>query len=594
MCSIYGCIGKNFRDIESTFSKELHHRGPDDSGFYVDNEAQVSLGHTRLSIIDLSTNAHQPMSSKNDRYTIVFNGEVYNYREIKRDLENMGVHFFSQSDTEVVLQSFIAWGEKCLDRFRGMFAFAVYDKHTKELFLARDRFGIKPLIYTFADGQFIFTSELSPLMKSGLISSELDEDAVKDYFTYGAVQQPKTILRDVFHLPPSHYMWLKPDLSYQIRRYYDYVDEAKKLPTINSYNEAVRQVRHMLEEVTQYHMVSDVEVGAFLSGGVDSTATVALMNRHVSKPINTFSVGFACRTEVDDERSVAANTAKFLGTEHHEIVLDDAYIAEIFDEFIASLDQPSIDGINTYIVSKETSKSLKVALSGLGGDEIFAGYPHFMKIMHASKRTRGVLSRFGSWLNSLRPNRFTIQFAINGLAPEKAMLKMRSLRQDSCHETTELPKTLSTIQRVSKTEIDHYMLNTLLRDNDVLSMAHSLEVRPILLDHKLLELAFSLPDNFKVRKGRLKSVFVDAVKDIIPEEVWQHKKKGFEMPFTTWMNGVLNAKVQQVAENAQNTKFVESSNMEKFLQRAKNRKLKRKDWLTFVFFAWVENNGVTA
>jgi asparagine synthase (glutamine-hydrolysing) len=318
------------------------------------------------------------------------------------------------------------------------------------------------------------------------------------------------------------------------------------------------------------------------------------MNRHVSKPINTFSVGFACRTEVDDERSVAANTAKFLGTEHHEIVLDDVYIAEIFDEFIASLDQPSIDGINTYIVSKETSKSLKVALSGLGGDEIFAGYPHFMKIMHASTRKRGELSRFGSWLHSLRPNRFTVQFAINGLAPEKAMLKMRSLRQDSCHETTELPKTLSTIQRVSKTEIDHYMLNTLLRDNDVLSMAHSLEVRPILLDHKLVELAFSLPDNFKVRKGRLKSVFVDAVKDIIPEEVWRHKKKGFEMPFATWMNGVLNAKVQQVAENAQSTKFVESSNMEKFLHRAKNRKLKRKDWLTFVFFAWVENNGVTA
>ena len=590
MCSIYGCIGKNFQNIESTFSKELHHRGPDDHGSYVDKETQVSLGHTRLSIIDLTTQAHQPMSSEN--YTLVFNGEIYNYEEIKKELENNGIKFNSKSDTEVVLQSFIIWGEKCLKRFRGMFAFAIYNKQTKELFLARDRFGIKPLIYTFTNNQFLFTSELSPLIKSGLITTKLNKDSVNDYFTYGAVQQPKTILKNVYHLPPSHYMWVKQNLTHEIKRYYDYVAEAKKLPPIKSYTKATQQVRNMLEEVTKYHLVSDVEIGAFLSGGVDSTATVALMNKYTNKPINTFSVGFKNKTEVNDERQIAANTAKYLKTNHHEIVLDDAYIANIFDEFINSLDQPSSDGINTFIVSKETSKNIKVALSGLGGDEIFAGYPHFMKIMRASKRKRGLISKGASSLNDLYPNKYTMKFAINGLTPEKATFKIRTIQKNKNQNILKLPKTLSTIQKISKTEIDYYMLNTLLRDNDALSMANSLEVRPILLDHKLVELAFSLNDNFKIRKNKLKSVFVDAVKDIIPNEVWQHKKKGFDMPFTTWMNGVLNEKIYNLAKKEQNNKFKTINYMKKYLTRAKNKKLKQKDWMTFIFFAWIEKNKV--
>ena len=595
MCSIYGCIGKNYSDIEPLFSKELNHRGPDDGGFFVDNEAKVSLGHTRLSIIDLSAHGHQPMVNKDNRYTIVFNGEVYNYQEIRNELEKLGHAFNSQSDTEVILQSFIEWEEKCLDKFRGMFAFVIYDKNTNELFLARDRFGIKPLIYTFTNEDFLFSSELSPLMKSGFIPSVLNEASVSDYFAYGAVQQPKTIIKNAYYLMPGHYMKVDIGLNYHIEKYYDLVTESKKIEHIDSYDEAVIMVRKALEEATRYHLVADVDVGAFLSGGVDSTAVVALMNHYVNKPINTFSVGFDQQGEVKDELSIAANTAKMLHTNHNEIVVDEQYIINIFDDFIDSIDQPSIDGINTYIVSRETSKNIKVALSGLGGDEIFAGYPHFKNIYENIDTNKNIYTLLGIQLNKIKPNRFTNHFELIGLSPEEGVLKTRILdKRQSYPIEIEDRSDLSTIQRITKVEIDNYLLSTLLRDNDVLSMANSLEVRPILLDHKLVELVFSLADNYKIRDKRLKAIFIDSVKDIIPEETWQRKKTGFEMPFATWMNGVLNSRVRSVAENAQKSRLLTTEIVQSFLKRANNKKLKRNDWILFVFFSWIEKNGVKA
>ncbi|MFM2484517.1 asparagine synthase (glutamine-hydrolyzing) [Celerinatantimonas yamalensis] len=596
MCSIYGSLGKNYKNIETIFSKELHHRGPDGSGIYYDDTESLVLGHTRLSIIDLSNHAHQPMSDESNSCVLVFNGEIYNYKEIKQELILLGYSFSTSSDTEVVLKGYMQWGEECVKHFRGMFAFCIYDKHKNELFLARDRFGIKPLIYSFLDGQFIFSSELKPFLTSNIISKKLSLEAIGEYFQYGSVNQPSTILDGVHQLMPGHSMKVKLDKTHEIKRYYDYVIESAKLPKIESYEEAVVKVREELEIATKYHMVADVDVGAFLSGGVDSTAVVAMMNHYSSKQINTFSVGFKSKINIEDETDIASRSAKKLGCKHHNIKIDDAYIKNIFDDFVTSIDQPSVDGINTYIVSLETAKDIKVALSGLGGDEIFAGYPHFKAVSEYAQQKRGFVSFLGKKLNHLRPNRFTNKYDFVGEDEAVALYKQRTIHKDLSKvlqkklpiNDFQLSTHLSSLQKISKAEIDKYMLNTLLRDNDVLSMAHSLEVRPILLDHKLVELAFSLDDSFKVRNGMLKSVFVDSVKDIIPAEVWQREKTGFEMPFSNWMNGVLNDHFKAVVHNKLASDIFLLDYLTDLRKRVISKKLKRSDWLVFVFLCWLE------
>ncbi len=603
MCGIFGIIGEEVnRSAESTFLSCLGHRGPDDHGAYTDSVNNVLLGQTRLAIIDLSNRAHQPMIA-NDNFVIVFNGEIYNYKELRKELMALGHSFNTQSDTEVILRSYIQWKEDALPKLRGMFAFIIYDKINKTLFLARDRFGIKPLIYSFHDSKLFLSSELHPFFKSGVIPIEIDYLSIQDYFRFGSVSQPKTILKGAQQLKPSHFMSVNiTDLSYEIKKYYDLSEEIVNRKQNLTYNDAVKATRSALEDATLNHLVADVEVGAFLSGGVDSSAVVGLMKNYVNVPINTFSVGFKVRTEVDDELSVAKNTAKHLGTRHHEVVLDDMYVLNIFDQFIDSLDQPSIDGINTFIVSKEARSRVKVALSGLGGDEIFAGYQHFVTIMKGVLRKRSIFTWMGERLDEIRPNKFTRSMRFAGLNSEEGVAIRRSIHKSPSEvllasngnfDIEPQPKYLSNLQRISKAELDNYLLNTLLRDNDVLSMANSMEVRPILLDHKLVELAISLPDEFKIRNGLKKSVFVDAVNDIIPQETYKRRKTGFEMPFVYWMNGILNQRVQKTLDFAGKFEILQPKTLQELKHRAQNAKLIRKDWIYFIFFAWLEGRGLT-
>jgi len=596
MCGIFGNIGRKFRNIDDVFSTHLKHRGPDDSGVYYDESQALVLGHRRLSIIDLSNYAHQPMVDQNNNYALVFNGEVYNYLDLRKELEKLGRKFISNSDTEVVLQSYIAWGASCVEHFRGMFAFCIYDKNKNELFLARDRFGIKPLFYNFSELEgFVFSSELKPILKSDLWPKKLCKEALTDYLYYGSVQQPRTILEGFYSLMPGHAMTVRMDYSHNIYKYYDFVKESLSIPSPNKYCDAVTQVRNELECATQFHMIGDVEVGAFLSGGVDSTAVVALMQQRSSQPIHTFCLGFSKKENVEDETDIATRSAKYIGTKHHNIKIDAAYVSDIFDDFIDSLDQPSVDGINTYIVSRETSKELKVALSGLGGDEVFAGYPHFRDISNFAGMERGILTYFSKYIHSIKPNKFTRSLLMRGLAEESSLKLQRKiqspeniLKYSRNDNNIEINTALSSIQRISKSEIDGYMLNTLLRDNDALSMANSLEVRPVLLDHKLAELAFRLNDNFKVRGGQLKSVFIDSVVDLIPPEVAQRRKTGFEMPFASWMNGELNRKVVKVMTLPEAELLFTSNFLKSFRARADRQALKRSDWMILVLLSWLK------
>jgi len=596
MCGIYGAIGNyNSNRLTGEFSAILSHRGPDDYGIFIDNQNNIAIGHTRLSIIDTSINAHQPMSDKTKKYIIVFNGEIYNFQEIKNELISLGYAFNTSSDTEVVLNSYIEYGEHCVHHFRGMFAFCIYDKPKNELFLARDRFGIKPLIYTFLNEQFIFSSELRPFLQSNCISKHISHAAVNEYFRYGSVQQPNTILEGVTQLMPGHSMVVKSDLSHKITRYYDYVDESSKMLEMVSYQDAIIKVRDEFAIATRYHMVADVEVGAFLSGGVDSTAIVAMMKHCGAEKINTFSVGFVNKTHHEDETYIASKSANKLGCKHTNINIDDAYVKAIFDNFIDSIDQPSIDGINTYIVSREAAKEVKVALSGLGGDEIFAGYPHFKTIAQHSQKRKSFVSFVGNNLNGIRPNRFTNNYSYVGVAEDIAVNKHRMLHRD-LNKVLKIQYSfinqqplmnLSPIQKISKKEIDNYLLNTLLRDSDVLSMAHSLEVRPVFLDHKFVELAFSLQDSFKVRGDFLKSVFVDSVKDIIPEEVWRRKKTGFEMPVVDWMNGCLNHRFCELLKTKNADILFTKNFLDSLRSRIELKNAKPLDWSVFVFLAWL-------
>jgi asparagine synthase (glutamine-hydrolysing) len=481
-----------------------------------------------------------------------------------------------------------------------MFAFSVYDKQTEKLFLARDRFGIKPLIYSFLNQQFIFTSELKPLLESNLLPKKLCREAVSEFFQYGSVRQPKTILEGVYQLMPGHTMTVGLDGSHEIRCYYDFVQEAQQRKPLANYKEAVAAVREELEVATRYHMVADVEVGAFLSGGVDSTATVALMQQYSDHPINTFSVGFAQKEGVVDETEVAERTAQALGTKHRSVRIDDRYVDGIIDDFIASLDQPSVDGINTYIVSRETARDIKVALSGLGGDELFAGYPHFATIAGESQLSPGLLSRFGMAINRVRPNRFTKRFEFRGVDAAVALDRQRTinrsldniLKEPVCAQPVSQYPGLTPVQKITVGECDNYLLSTLLRDCDVLSMAHSLEVRPVVLDHKLAELAFSLADGFKIKDGELKSVFVDAVKDLIPQEVWKREKTGFEMPFASWLNGRLNKRFFRITHIPEAKSLFKAGYLKSLRHRIDQRTLKRIDWMSFVFLSWIERYEV--
>ncbi len=600
MCGIWGGVGKTYKSIAHIFSPELKHRGPDGNGVYYDEVNNLVLGHTRLSIIDLSDTSDQPMSDTDNNFQIVFNGEIYNYQEIRDKLILLGYFFSTNSDTEVVLKSYIQWGKECVNYFRGMFAFCIYNKQENYLFFARDRFGIKPIIYSFWENQFFFSSELKPFLKSNILPKSISLEALNEYFKYGSVQQPNTILEGVYHLMPGHSMTVTFEKDYQIDCYYDYSKESAKLPKIESYEDAIIKVRKEFEIATKYHMIADVDVGAFLSGGVDSTAIVALMMNYSRKPINTFSVGFKNKTNIQDETDIASRSAKQLGCYHHNIMIDDDYIKNLFEDFITDIDQPSIDGINTYIVASETGKTIKVALSGLGGDEIFAGYPHFKTIREHAQKKKGILSFCGKQLDLLHPNRFTQRYNYTGISEELALEIQRTIHNKlrgvlsnhlSIINHPTYPQ-LSPIQKISKSEIDKYMLNTLLRDNDVTSMAHSLEVRPVLLDHKLVELAFSLADHFKVRNGMLKSVFVDCVKDIIPAEVWNRKKTGFEMPYSNWMNGALNNIFKDVIHKKFASRIFTSDYMKKLQKRVMTKTLNRNDWGTLVFLCWLDKFSI--
>lgn len=611
MCGIAGALGVSSPDTVSAMTNAIAHRGPDDSGLFFDAATRTALGHRRLSIIDVSACGHQPMAYAAGRYQLVYNGEIYNFAVLRGELESLGHRFVSRSDSEVLLAAYAQWGDACVTRLRGMFAFAIADRDRGELFLARDRMGIKPLYYATRNGTFSFASELRAFLAGKVVEARLDPESMWDYLALGSMPQPRTALRDVTALPPGHTMRVRPDLSFVTTRYWDLAEasrpwreEARGLDA----PAAARRLRELLEEATRLHMIADVPVGAFLSGGIDSTAVVGLMTRASGARIRTFSVGFADDDTVVDERRWARLSARMFDSDHTEVVISGRDIAARFDEVVRAIDQPSLDGTNTFIVSKAAATSLKVALSGLGGDELFAGYAHFRRFYRASRWDR-ILGR-GVRAMQRVPGRLLHDraFLAAGAAERFAMLRLLadeetrsglaarrgSTRLSHLYEPLLRPD-LDAVAQTTYVESRRYLVDTLLRDADAMAMHSSLEVRPVLLDHVLAEFAFALPPSLKLNDRGNKPVLVDAVRDLLPPELLAREKTGFELPLQSWLAGPLCER----ALDAFGSDAARSVFAAPFLDATVNdlragRRPSLRVWAYLVLVEWMRAHGVTA
>jgi len=591
MCGICGVWGEGRADVRAMANvmvAAMHHRGPDDSGVLEDE--RVTLGMTRLAIIDVSHAGHQPMISPDDQVAIVYNGELYNFREERALLEKLGYTFRSTSDTEVVLRMYEHYGDDFLLRMRGMFALAIHDKRAgrERLLLARDQLGIKPLLYTTVRGRLIFASEIKALLASGLVEPEIDPVALRLLLTHGAIVQPHTILRGVKMLLPAHRLVVSEGQEPRVERYWSLGLDRSDLRD-QSYEEQIEAVRHALEESVRSQMVSDVPLGAFLSGGIDSSLLVALMAKHTSgERLKTFSVGFDAEGEHIDETDQAQTTAQFLGTDHSRVVVRGEDVRDRIEQIAYALDQPTVDGVNSYFVSAAARQRVTVAISGTGGDELFAGYPWFeqmafeetqrqaaplksaAKSLLTSVARQPVLDslvplrggyRFGTWRDDA--GFLARYYAANPMfeAPWTARLLARDVRnaahagRSPHHDLSaidELPNG-SVIERVTGLCVRGYTANQLLRDIDAASMAHSLEVRVPFLDPVIADLALSLPDSAKLgndprassdaprsyREAGTKRILLDVAKDLLPRGFDTRPKTGFSMPFNSWLKGPL-------------------------------------------------------
>ncbi len=567
MCGIAGLISSKASDEErelcvGRMCKAMRHRGPDDQGII--SRGPATLGMRRLAIID-PTGGHQPMTSACGRYHIVFNGCIYNHVELRLELAACGYPFQSKCDTEVLLAAFVRWGQDCLCRLRGMFAFAVWDDNDRSLFIARDAFGIKPLYYRHSgfDGSFVFASELNALRASGVVACGIDPQAVADYLAYFAVPAPRTIYRGVFSLLPGECLRLA-DGRLETMRWWRFPSADKTAVASRTAVDFESELRARLDDTVQAHRIADVPVGAFLSGGLDSSAIVALMMRAGATRLRTFSIVF--EEAAFSEAEPARLAAKALGTEHHETLLTGRQVAADLDRLIQAFDQPTGDGINTYYVSQAAhAGGVTVALSGLGGDELFGGYPSFSdlprlarwlpcwRLLPAAVRTAAVqrLNRGGvrqrkladfllyardlSSLCSLQRRVFSTTLGHSLLHPD-----MRTGMDIAPHHpaigrlSAELAGADS-FQIISAWELGTYMADVLLRDSDVMSMAHSIELRVPFIDVPFIEWLWSQPARFKAGGGMQKAALAGALGDLLPDEIRLRRKRGFTLPFPVWM-----------------------------------------------------------
>lgn len=566
MCGICGKININNREVVDArfihkMTEVLKHRGPDDEGIYINGN--VGIGHRRLSIIDLSKDARQPMSNEDKSIWIVCNGEIYNFQELRKVLEKKGHIFCSRSDTEVIIHLYEELGTDCVEKLRGMFAFCIWDEKRKRLFLARDRIGQKPLNYAIKNGNIIFASEIKSILQDPEISREVDINALDSYLTYQYVPAPETMFSGINKLPPAHSLvWENGKIK--IERYWNLNFQNK----INmAEDEFCQRILDLLTEATKIRLVSDVPLGVFLSGGIDSSAIVGLMSKLSSHPVKTFSIGF--EEETFNELKYARKVAKIFATDHHEYIVKPEAL-NILPKIIWHFNEPFADSscIPTYYLSKMTRQEVTVALNGDGGDETFAGYERYVAnkianiynlipqsirknlfsfitaVLPESTRRKDFIKRFKRFAkanDSSRERRYARWMSIfdddlkSNLYSEKLKNRLKGI--DSWNYLLDVYRQSDANNFIDATlfvDIMTYLPGDLLVKIDISSMANSLETRSPFLDHKLMEFAASIPSNLKLKGWTTKYLLKKALTKILPKDILNRRKAGFGVPIGTW------------------------------------------------------------
>lgn len=546
---------------------QLRHRGPDDEGYYLGD--RVALGMRRLSIIDLP-GGHQPISNEDRSIWVVFNGEIYNYRELRQELEQRNHQFSTSSDTEVLVHLYEDFGDECVSRLRGMFAFALWDDRRQRLLLARDRLGIKPLYYREHDGTLAFASEMKALLAVDGVDRTLNLEAVSAFFTFMYVPGPTTIYEGIHEVPPAH-LGVWSDGTFRLSRYWELRPQPDAGKPLAFFTEGLL---HHLKEAIRLHLVSDVQVGAFLSGGIDSSAVVALMAQVSGARPKTITVGFTTEESGFDERPFAREVADRFATDHCECLLS-PQVEDILPAIIGALDEPFADSsmIPTFVICQAARQWVTVALSGLGGDELFGGYERYRGALLADyyRRVpgglrRGFIDRIvralpesrngGRWAGRLKrfvegtdltlSDRYQRYIAAFDDADKTDLfsddLRHELHRRDWSRTAPAMGSAYDDydpLDRMLFTDMHTYLPNDLLRMTDRLSMCHSLEVRVPFLDHKLIEFVATIPAAYKLKRWQKKHVLIRALDGTLPAQVLGRRKQGFSVPLSRWLRGPL-------------------------------------------------------
>lgn len=568
LCGICGIV--DFQNIDQAFKQKtikrmcdsMSHRGPDEEGTYLDGN--VGLGSRRLSIIDLAT-GHQPITNEDKSIWVVQNGETYNYRELMKNLQTMGHNFTTVSDTEVIVHAYEEYGIDCVHKFIGMFAFALWDRKRRQLFIVRDRLGIKPLYYYLDDKRLIFASEIKGILADTSIPREIDYKGLNNFFTFGHSVAPNTIYQGIKKLLPGHYLLCR-DGKVEIKEYWDLHYSPSQ--GLLSEEEYAKRAYELLQDSVRLQLVSDVPLGTFLSGGIDSSAVVGLMSTLMDQPVKTFSVGFESGggyNELPDARLVA----EYFGTDHHELKVKPGHLVEVLQKLVYHYDEPFGDAASfpTHLVSKFAREYVKVVLTGEGGDELFGGYRRYsverwsefyqriptylreiviskaVKTLPRFRRVKKAVNsmsipapdlRYGSWLTV-----FSDEMKMELFSAEVARLteefdSFEIYRQ--YYNKDGIPDLLS---RMMYTDIKTWLPDTYLEKVDKASMAVGLEARVPFLDHRLVEFAFGIPSKYKIRGLMTKYILKRAMKGLLPESVLRKRKHGFAVPTDPWFRGEL-------------------------------------------------------
>lgn len=524
----------------------LQHGGPDDEGIFSDNEKHLAFGHRRLSIIDLSRNGHQPMADVQEKAWITFNGEIYNYRELKSELSLAGASFHSGTDTEVIIQAYLHWGVSAFEKLRGMFAFALYDKAKALTYLVRDTAGIKPLYYHIENGQLSFSSEVKALKAAG-IATQADNQWQVRFLAFGHIPEPYTTLKNVFSLPKGNFLcWDNNKSTFTTGEYYKHIKESY----ITNENEVKQLIHDVLTSSIDRQLIADAQVGVFLSGGIDSSLITLLANAQKKTQLKTISIFF--NEKAYDESAYQHVVFNEIQGEKFTHLVKQQDFEESFPQILAAMDMPTTDGINTWFISKYARQDgLKAVLSGLGADELYGGYPSFNRIKYL-KYLRKIPAPLVSLALSFAPDQYKkIEFLshnhpladyllLRGLFTPADIAKM--LNADTKQVTDILFSDTITSgckhydgEYAAWMETNLYMQNQLLRDTDIMSMSHGLEVRVPFLDEDFHRLTMRISPDIRFSKIQAKKLLIDSFKDILPEKIWNRPKMGFSFPLQQWM-----------------------------------------------------------